>query len=415
MKNKISTENKYIDCILYVYREQPPKDSPEHEDVTSFEAGSEEVENHVSDFENNTSISENDCSKASVAQNLDCDEYPNDTNVVKIEVGGNTEKQNYDSDTDGTVDLDISNIKRKGKRKKKEKSENESPKRQKKEKSRSEPKEPKPKKPKPAKKIVEEAPPKPWINVKLDDHADKYVIERVESFERKNRGTVVFEDMYSCLICGQFKTIGKEIFEDHIEQHVNKVFECSKCNYISFSNADILKHKQQCLDEKKEGREYMCHLCGCKLFSKGEKVSHMGGAHHIAELPCKYCDELFTTKHLRKKHYRTVHTEECQFCPSCNEGLSNLTKEEYLKHVKDCVPGHQCQMCGKLFLRKQGLDHHVTYTHLKVRKFKCNLCAYTATTPDKLKLHVLAHNGKFKVILYSYLILKKMNERIIDS
>lgn len=307
---------------------------------------------------------------------------------------------NYDSDTDVTLEIDVTSIKTKTKRKRKSKSADKTPKRQRKEKTNTEPKEPKLKKPKVTKKEVEEKVPKPWISVKLEDHPDKYTIERVESFERKNRGTGVFEDMYSCCICGQFKTVGKEVFEDHLEQHVNKVFECSKCNYISFSNSDILKHKQACMESKREGKEYVCHLCGYKLISKGEKVTHMGTAHNIAELPCKYCNELFTTKHLRKKHYRVAHTVESQFCPSCNEGLSNLTKEAYLKHVQDCVPGHQCQMCGKLFQRKQGLDHHVTYTHLKVRKFKCNLCPYTATTPDKLKLHVLAHNGKLIAFIY---------------
>lgn len=298
------------------------------------------------------------------------------------------------SDTDDTLDLDVRDIKPKRKRRKKIKGENKTSKKPRKERTKSEPKEPKPKKIKsPKKKEIEEKVPKPWINVKLDDHPDKFTIERVESFERKNRGSSVYEYMYSCLVCRQFKSVGKEVFEDHLEQHVNKVYECSKCNYISFSNADIIKHKQACLELKKEGREYVCHLCGCKLYSRGEKVTHMGSVHNIAELACRFCDELFTTKHLRKKHYRTIHTSECQFCKSCNMGLSNLSREEYEKHVQGCTPGHQCQVCGKLFQRKQGLDHHVTYTHLKVRKFKCTLCPYTATTPDKLKLHVLAHNG----------------------
>lgn len=289
----------------------------------------------------------------------------------------------------------MDNVKTKGRKCKRKSSAEASSIRKRKQKSSGEPKEPKHKKTKTPKKDIEEKPHKPWITVNLEDHPDKYTIERVESYERKNRGSLVFEDMYSCLICGQFKSVGKEVFEDHLEQHVNKVYECSKCNYISFSNADIVKHKQACMELRKEGREYVCHLCGCKLYSKGEKATHMGSVHDIPELPCRFCKELFTTRHLRKKHYRTVHTEECQFCPSCKMGLSNMSKEDYKKHVQDCTPGHVCQVCGKMFQRKQGLDHHVTYTHLKVRKFKCQMCPYTATTPDKLKLHVLAHNGKY--------------------
>lgn len=232
----------------------------------------------------------------------------------------------------------------------------------------------------------------PWIHIKLEDHPDKYTIENVESFERRNRGAEVFECMYSCLICKQFKSVGKEVFEEHLEFHVNKVYECSKCQYIGFSHSDMYRHKGMCCKVKK-GREYVCHLCGAKLISKGDKVDHMGMVHNIPELPCRWCKEMFTTRNFRKKHYRAVHTEQCQYCDSCKTGLSKLSRVEYKKHIETCVPGHQCQYCGKMFTRKQGLDSHVTFTHLKVRKYACKLCAYTATTPEKLKLHVLAHQG----------------------
>ena len=235
--------------------------------------------------------------------------------------------------------------------------------------------------------------PTTWIHIKLENHPDKYTIEKVESFERRNRGSDVFECMYSCQICKQFKSVGKEVFEEHIEFHVNKVYECKKCGYVGFSQSDMYKHKGSCCKEKK-GRMYVCHLCGAELISRADKVDHMGTKHNIPELPCRWCKQLFTTRNLRKKHYRADHIELCQYCDSCKTGLSKLSKTEYRKHIETCVPGHQCQYCGKLFTRKQGLDSHVMYTHQKVRKYACKTCPYTATTPEKLKLHVQAHEGR---------------------
>ncbi|KAH3853825.1 hypothetical protein DPMN_096360, partial [Dreissena polymorpha] len=164
----------------------------------------------------------------------------------------------------------------------------------------------------------------PWQHIKLEDHTDKYTVEKVESFERRNRGAEVYEIMYVCLLCNQFKSVGREVFEEHLECHINKVLDCAVCGYVGFANSDMIRHRQVCCKVKK-GREYVCHLCGAKLISRGEKVDHMGNQHGIPELPCRWCKELFTNRHLRKKHYRSDHKDLCQYCDSCKQGLSKLT------------------------------------------------------------------------------------------
>ena len=53
---------------------------------------------------------------------------------------------------------------------------------------------------------------------------------------------------------------------------------------------------------------------------------------------------------------------------------------------------------------------YVTNKHLKQYIYSVKAHIYNQTLTEKLY-----HPTRFKVILYSYLILKKMNERITDS
>lgn len=166
---------------------------------------------------------------------------------------------------------------------------------------------------------------KPWVKIKLEDYQEKYRIEIVGSFERKNRNSNLTEELYTCLLCGRFKSTAKDIFEEHIEKHVNMVLECDHCSYVGRSEVELVRHKVGS-GHMPKGQEYMCDICGMVLYTWDARLSHMGKAHNDPKFKCKFCDEKFVTRSKRKQHTRLVHIDLAQYCKSCKAGKKHSRK-----------------------------------------------------------------------------------------
>lgn len=174
---------------------------------------------------------------------------------------------------------------------------------------------------------------KPWITIKLDDHSDKYTIETVESFERKNRKSNVKEELFSCLVCNNYKCGNQTVFEGHIEQHVNKVLECEKCSFAGHSKVDLYRHRKTCVRHL-EGN-YTCELCG-KCVRIDSKTAHLGKYHDMTVWKCKFCGVMFKTKPQRLNHMREEHPEECQYCESCKTSEYKIVTNCVIRSVNVC-------------------------------------------------------------------------------
>lgn len=162
---------------------------------------------------------------------------------------------------------------------------------------------------------------KPWIKIKLEDYEDRYRIEKIESFARKNRNSNISESLYSCLVCEHYKCASRDTFEDHIEKHINKAFECEKCNYTSYSVNDIRKHKQSCGTIEK-GK--LCDICGIFVNNQGTKKEHMGKVHNIAAWSCMFCPQMLLSRKDRLVHMREAHPDLCQYCDVCKKSKYNF-------------------------------------------------------------------------------------------
>ncbi|KAL4238811.1 hypothetical protein ACF0H5_003518 [Mactra antiquata] len=234
---------------------------------------------------------------------------------------------------------------------------------------------------------------KPWISIKLEDHPEKYRIEIVGSFERKNRGSNIVEELYTCLQCGQFKAIDKDIFEKHMENHVNGLLDCSECDFIGRSEAQIRSHKKSHGHMSNKSKKFVCDICGVVLYSRDARISHMGKVHNDPQFGCKYCDLKLATCFKRQQHVRSVHADLAQYCNICKTDFHTSTAEEYITHKSTCKPGHPCPVCGKVLVSKDGLTIHIKSTHMNVRKYQCNMCQYAAKSSQRLREHILTHTS----------------------
>ncbi|XP_053399582.1 zinc finger protein 37-like [Mercenaria mercenaria] len=233
---------------------------------------------------------------------------------------------------------------------------------------------------------------KPWVHIKLEEHQEKYRMEIVGSFERKNRNINLTEELYTCLMCGRFKSTAKEIFEEHIEKHVNKVLECDRCTFVGRSEIELMKHKISS-GHMPKGHQYMCDICGMVLYTWDSRLSHMGKEHDDPQFKCKFCEMKFVTRLKRQQHTRTIHVDAAQFCNSCKTDCQTLSAEEFKEHQNTCKPGHQCQVCGIVLASKSGLHSHLRSTHMGVRKYQCQICPYAGKSAQRLREHEMTHNS----------------------
>lgn len=232
-----------------------------------------------------------------------------------------------------------------------------------------------------------------WIKIKLEDHGDKYRLETFESFAQKDRKNNVCEELFCCLVCKQFKCASKDNIEEHIEKHVNKALECDVCDYVAFSDRDLNLHKYDSGHTHK--KKFVCDMCGVILYSPNARKLHMGTIHNLAQFCCKFCSETFQSQKIRDQHMRSEHEEKSQFCPTCKKLRYALSKEAFQRHLEVCQMNHarQCQICGAKFNHVNSFRRHMQDIHLGIRKFKCEICPYTAKTTKRLASHTLTHTG----------------------
>jgi len=172
-------------------------------------------------------------------------------------------------------------------------------------------------------KSEENIPKQKWVHIKLEDHADKFKVEKIDSVERKHRGTEAFEVSFCCLVCNKYKAVGKDVFEHHLECHINKEYECEACGFVGCSTTEMINHRRtQCQSALKE---FICDVCGESVPTR-YRQEHMGTRHDIAKFICRYCPEEFTTGWARKRHHRQVHPDLAQFCTICKRGFSNISR-----------------------------------------------------------------------------------------
>ncbi|XP_060570570.1 zinc finger protein 37-like [Ruditapes philippinarum] len=233
---------------------------------------------------------------------------------------------------------------------------------------------------------------KSWVHIKLEEHQDKYSKEIVKSFARKDRNVDVTEELFKCLICGNFKSTARDLFEEHIEKHVNKVLECDKCSYVGYSEFVLLKHKFS-VGHASGKKQFICDICGIVLYTSVARLTHMGKEHGDPQFKCSYCDEKFATNNRRRKHYRTVHTDLVKYCFNCETDYRHLSLEYFRDHQSSCKVTNQCQVCGVCLSTKSGLKKHIESIHMNVRNYQCSTCPYSAKCSQRLKEHELSHRS----------------------
>ena len=256
------------------------------------------------------------------------------------------------------------------------------------------------------KKIEKEA---QRIKVKLQDHPDKYRIDLMESFARKDRGKPKSEcatEVLVCTVCEKFKAKSTDAMESHIESHVNGELHCDLCSYIAPFVNDLTRHKR--IVHKKNVN--ICFECGMETNGTDGLRDHLGKVHGKPQYKCKFClkekgvEFAAVSKNSYRQHLREVHPEKMAACKTCSRLFANETMLK--KHVElGCAgikPSYACEKCGKTYNSQERVNDHVERVHNKVRRFQCPHCPFTAARGAGLNQHLHIHTGILWFLLTLY-------------
>lgn len=245
-----------------------------------------------------------------------------------------------------------------------------------------------------------------------------------------------------CHVCHKTILGGSYNMKSHLYQHniTKPRFTCAYCCKQYFRKDVYKKHLEVHIGRQKT---HFCDHCGRDFVDKRNLISHLRVHEDLPkphkEYPCKacgatYCEERLLKYRIRKEHFnlqqknsivdkkpnetwveRVMESQVCVEMTKVNNNVISIRKygtikmevdksvlqesnfQEYMHSVFACTDKSQyskaiCDYCNKEMLKK-SLQSHIRERHLKLKKFKCEICSRSFNRHYQLVDHVC---GQFR-------------------
>lgn len=181
--------------------------------------------------------------------------------------------------------------------------------------------------------------------------------------------------IYKCMSC-DFKTTDLKQFQPHYEQ-------CKQLQNIQQQPQQ--QQQQQVLIPQPSTQihtGFRCKLCK-KLFATPVALRHHTAEKHPAEYTCNICNVNFVNEPNYKKHMETAHPD-----------IKTIESRTIVTSIQSKNQLFACTLCQYKTPDKQNYDDHLR-KHVKVKPFKCRICAARFETREQASIHAKGHQPDY--------------------
>lgn len=166
-------------------------------------------------------------------------------------------------------------------------------------------------------------------------------------------------------------------------------FKCPKC-FKGFHKKTLLKkHKKNCRPRLQKDLLTRCKTCSRIFKDRQSLTKHLINYH--SEYACEICGQKVQSKCEIVSHIRFSHPNCHLFC-HCGNILRN--KADLAEHKRDHRNSFVCQFCADMLPTKIKLKMHILSLHRKILSLSCGICLKLFETQYILRDHVrLVHKN----------------------
>ena len=189
---------------------------------------------------------------------------------------------------------------------------------------------------------------------------------------------------------------------------IMKRSQCGLCREV-FPNVDTWKNHMKYVHNNK----YKCEICQetfniFRLLKLHTNKFHKKSQPKPDDVTCDLCGKIFLREEGLKIHILSAHNTAmkkfaCEFCDNVFSEEVNLKN-----HISNCHDSSDftCDLCGKVFLRKEGLKIHINSAH-ELKEFPCDFCDESFALKNELKNHILGcHDLNSNQQNFGYVVFK---------
>ena len=216
------------------------------------------------------------------------------------------------------------------------------------------------------------------------------------------------------------ESCGKSFFRaDNLKRHIQTVHEgqndhkCKLCGK-TYTTKQKMKDHVKAIHEQLNVKPHKCDSCG-RTFGRPDNLRrHVKAVHDGSkkssldedvktnqkisgkEFRCAECGKSFASKNYLKIHKKDVHGEKKFHCTKSGCEYRCTSSERLRHHVMSIHEGlrpHQCDTCGKAFLKEKSLEEHIKVFHTDQRDYPCNQCEKAFALKSRLRVHLKEVHG----------------------